>query len=502
MSGEAVSNGQWTIRHSPSGIFLRQLNDEYALRGFRANPFGILDASCRAIFSSATSTYVTLFSAKDSAGLFPRLYFEWIYPHIDSGHWIRAGQRSAPVEYREQPILKASDNVPLGDVTCSFAVDAHYAWRMTGESGFCFLNNRIDGLSGTLDVGILKQGTWYRDPSVCPVCPLDPANTSSAIGYQALAGLGYDVAGLRYKFPPGKALPIDAGPHLRFRPPWWPETSATLTIACVGDSLTSSWPCGTTAATEAYPSLLQAYLAQVGVQASVSNYGIGGAVMWRGSPGLTGNGPVNYQNLGTSGAIANDPRWYGNAKQPQFDLVIIWLGTNDVGHLAPRLNQSTDAGLYTQQLMEDFERIMRFRAAGHYLLVKIDGPRAGAGARACRDDRGNIDLATCPRSQENAVACVNGAMLALEQKYHNVHVAEVDYSTDRCVGGEVSVPGPGTEYTHFGTYEGVAKSIFGRIMCHAVFHRPTGDLRWVGAVPNAKMGDTVLPTLTTLAAAR
>jgi hypothetical protein len=93
-------------------------------------------------------------------------------------------------------------------------------------------------------------------------------------------------------------------------------------------------------------------------------------------------------------------------------------------------------------------------------------------------------------------------MLALEQKYHNVHVAEVDYSTGRCVGGEVSVPGPGTEYTHFGTYEGVAKSIFGRIMCHAVFHRPTGDLRWVGAVPNAKRGDNVLPTLTTLAAAR
>ena len=49
-----------------------------------------------------------------------------------------------------------------------------------------------------------------------------------------------------------------------------------------------------------------------------------------------------------------------------------------------------------------------------------------------------------------------------------------------------------SSHLHFGKNEGVAKSIFGRIMCHAVFNRPTGDLRWVGAIPNAKTSATRL----------
>ena len=134
---------------------------------------------------------------------------------------------------------------------------------------------------------------------------------------------------------------------------------------------------------------------------------------------------------------------------------------------------------------------MRYRKASHYLLVKIDGARAPACGGGQYDGTLDMSRAGCSRGwgadprYDLAVQCINNAILRLEQTYHNVHVAEIDYSKERCPGGEQGMGGP---YLHFGKNEGVAKSIFGRIMCHAVFHRPTGDLRWVGAVPNAKTG--------------
>jgi hypothetical protein len=342
--------------------------------------------------------------------------------------------------------------------------------------------------------------------------------------------------GVRSRGPPLQ-VPAGQGPSHRrrappaVRPPWWPETSTTFTIACIGDSLTESISCGKCAesvfnpanqkqecskyedAALSYPKLLERYLGDVGIQASVTNYGISGAFVWRGSPSAISTYPaaaLNYHygltQQQTTGPYDN-AHWYGKS-QGDLDLAIIWLGTNDAVYVS---NAGPEMGWeqLKTQLMEDFTTVMQHRKARHYLLIKIDGTRYKNNVNNvdCRDNEGAIDLAACPLSGgapsvEAAVRLVNDAILALEQKYHNVHVAEIDYSKERCIGGETAENIQGPFYLHFGKNEGVAKSIFDRIMCHAVFHRPTGDLRWVGAVPNAKRGDVVLPTLTTLAAAR
>jgi hypothetical protein len=118
-------------------------------------------------------------------------------------------------------------------------------------------------------------------------------------------------------------------------------------------------------------------------------------------------------------------------------------------------------------------------------LVKVDGkrnctwpagpqgalPRGPDGAIACNLEDG-----------QNATDIVNETLLELEQKYHNVHVADIDYAVDRC-----REPDMAGAYVHFASNEGIARSLFGRIMCHAVFHRDTGDVRWVGAIPNVKL---------------
>jgi hypothetical protein len=222
---------------------------------------------------------------------------------------------------------------------------------------------------------------------------------------------------------------------------------------------------------------------EVGIRASVSNFGISGSRMWSGSE----NSPVvvNYQTEMRQEKTTNT-KWFGNL-QGTCDLMIIWLGTNDTWFV-----KNTDQ----TQVEGDFERIMRYRKANHYLLVEIDGFRMKA---PCPESpSGTIKDETCKRDDqiEKAAECINKAIAALEQKYSNVHVASIDFMNDRCPGGEIG-GGDQKYYGHFASNEGIAKSIFGRIMCHAIFHRETGDLRWVGAEPNKKRNKS-LPSLQSL----
>jgi hypothetical protein len=180
----------------------------------------------------------------------------------------------------------------------------------------------------------------------------------------------------------------------------------------------------------------------------------------------------------------DNPFWFGNL-QGTYDLMIIWLGTNDTWFV-----KNTDQ----TQVEGDFEKIMRYSRANHYLLVEIDGFRRKA---PCPESpTGTINDETCKRDDqyEKAAECINKAIAALEQKYSNVHVASIDFMKDRCPGGETSSVVGDKFYVHFESYDGIARSIFGRIMCHAIFHRETGDLRWVGAEPNKKLNKT-LPSL-------
>jgi hypothetical protein len=213
------------------------------------------------------------------------------------------------------------------------------------------------------------------------------------------------------------------------------------------------------------------------------------------------DGSVNYQRAirDPTDQVNADGKWYGKANG-DIDLMVIWLGTNDADTVGGKIgaNQASAAAIQSR-LEAEFKTIMEYRRASHYLLVKIDGMRHNSTekARPCvGSENGTIRTETCQRDAVNnaGVACINAAIEALEQTYHNVHVAEVDFTVERCPGGETPQASPPV-YLHFGRNDSVAMSIFGRIMCHAVFNRDTGDLRWVGAVPTAKKGDVELPKL-------
>ncbi|NDC40879.1 MAG: SGNH/GDSL hydrolase family protein, partial [Chitinophagia bacterium] len=276
-----------------------------------------------------------------------------------------------------------------------------------------------------------------------------------------------------------------------FRPPWWSSQNKEFTIACVGDSLTFGFPCSS-GSPDPYPTLLKNYLKDVGIPARVENFGMSGARMWSGSTDSTG-GVVNYQTEMTNQTklTENNNFWFGKSPGP-YDLMIVWLGTNDTWFV-----KNTDQ----TQVEGDFVKIMKHRQASHYLLVKIDGFRRnqlsqGFKAPCPESPPGTINDETCKRDDqiEKAAECINKAIAALEQKYKNVHVASIDFMKDRCPGGESSQL-EDKFYAHFSSYDGIARSIFGRIMCHAIFHRETGDLRWVGAEPNPKTSTTPLPNL-------
>jgi lysophospholipase L1-like esterase len=535
--GTPIANGGATLTHAAVGMEIQANGSTYSLLGFRMSPMNM--ATKRAMFKDTGGKYVEFdFSYTGGNGTTPGLYNEWFVPHIDTGHWLitdpthyqssnildksmiermAPALRSAVKNGLKCPALAQSFPESFPDsVVSSFAVDAHYATKeQAGSYGFKQFNSRIDGIHGALNataaVGPYSKD-WSRDPSKLQVCSWDPALTEGAVDITDTRLLAYDVSRLQSTY--WRDTVIDIGdfpnfnnnPHLRFRPPWWPETSSTFKIACVGDSLTESFPCGPIPAPTPYPKLLGEYLTRVGITADVANYGISGAFVWRGSPSPPATpGALNY-NYGITQRQRTGPYdnkgWYG-ASQGDLDLAIIWLGTNDAAVVSNAMGAGKGWEDLKKELMADFVTVMQHRRAKHYLLIKIDGMRYKNNVNnqlnvECRDNEGAVDLAACPlsggaQSIEAAVRLVNDAILSLEQTYHNVHVAEVDYRNERCRGGESADRVPSPYYLHFGKNEGVAKSIFGRIMCHAVFNRPTGDLRWVGAIPNAKTSATRLP---------
>ena len=311
---------------------------------------------------------------------------------------------------------------------------------------------------------------------------------------------------MRAKFPsPTKTLNhlyFDNGayrtnPHFRFEPAWFKGTQ-NPSILCIGDSLTDlRFPtvaeCDPNVASvppPAYSEVLRGYLAEVGIAADITNVGFVGAFIWNKSP----NSPFNWTNSTYPPA--------GRAPIPlssSHTLAIIWIGTNDLAYINNRQVPGTE-GLMTEaairaDLKWDFVALMRKYKAAHYLLVKVDGARGPD----CPNTGGRIDLEKCPRfitgpylsgpgvvKQVSPAETVNETLLELEQAYLNVHVAEIDYGIERCPSVEKNLSGNFGGYIHFNRKEGIAKSIFGRIMCHAIFHRESGDLRWVGAEPNTK----------------
>jgi hypothetical protein len=511
MTGASVTVGAFTLAHSYAQTVIPLNNfhvgttcmtlttsaGRYELRGFRANPLAILDASLKAVFVSVSAQqnpvyHVVEFSVRDEKGTttIPRLYGEWLLPHIDTGHWIRS-ENGEPMRYTsEKPILSFAENVRLGgrdefprSVTCSFAVDAHYAWgpdrperperaeRPAGQVGFEHFNNRIDGLFGSLTLTELQKlkptGTgrsWSRDGRFCQVCPWAEHNQGAQISKEKLEALGYPVEMLRNNFPEGTALTSHlnpANPHLRFRPLWWPETSPAFKIACVGDS-----SCGGPRQ-RPYPAILLQLLTEVGITADVRNCEIAGSALLPTTP-VVGDA-VNFSNAIDGIDVSTSPSWYGNrvATNETLDLAIIWIGTSDLPTLGAAMGDSFSAG---KMVTDAFVRVMKYRAARNYLLVEIDGP-------ACPKTIGPEYCAPT----KNARDLINETVNTLEQMSHNVHVASIDFSKSRCA-----------DHTAPPDDAAVALSIFGRIMCHAVFNRDTGDLRWVGAVPNAKIAPAKL----------
>jgi lysophospholipase L1-like esterase len=404
----------------------------------------------------------------------PGVYAEWVVPHLDTGRWVTTGNEDAAGDL--PPLIPKAKTVSMdfyrGSVPASVVSSFAPAARYEGET----MEHRINGL----DENTVASKTGNNDRDGGYVRDADAQEK------------GYDLKELRDRYPHSKKTlnhiyfdgnAYKTNPHFRFRPPWWSIQNPQFRVACVGDSLTFGWPCSSESKPTPYPTLLENYLKEVGIHASVSNFGISGARMWSGSNNSPG--VVNYQTeMRQQTETKDNPFWFGNL-QGTYDLMIIWLGTNDTWFV-----KNTDQ----TQVEGDFEKIMRYSRANHYLLVEIDGFRRKA---PCPESpTGTINDETCKRDDqyEKAAECINKAIAALEQKYSNVHVASIDFMKDRCPGGETSSVVGDKFYVHFESYDGIARSIFGRIMCHAIFHRETGDLRWVGAEPNKKLNKT-LPSL-------
>jgi hypothetical protein len=470
----SVVSGQYKLKFVGSThvthINISSDSDSYDLAAIRPDKMDNLPSSqSTAVFvktgTAGTFAICTIEVTHSYSKMKPGVYAEWIVPHIDTGRWVTT--RNGDVLNLPTLIPKAN-TVSMdyrvaskpASVVSSFAPEARYKDEI--------MEHRINGLESNT----VASKTGNNDK--------EGGDVEDKDAYAS----GYNLDELRRSYPPSKRTlnhiyfddnEYKTNPHFRFRPPWWSKTSQNpqFRIACVGDSLTAGFPCSGFNPTP-YPKLLEGYLNDVGISASVEPFGISGSRMWSGSTKSTG--VVNYQTEMQQTETKNDPFWFGNL-QGTCDLMIIWLGTNDTWFV-----KNTDQ----TQVEGDFESIMRYRKANHYLLVEIDGFRMKA---PCPESPpGTINDETCKRDDqiEKAAECINNAIRNLEQKYNNVHVASIDFMNDRCPGGEIG-GNQSKYYGHFKSYDGIAKSIFGRIMCHAIFHRETGDLRWVGAEPNKKL---------------
>jgi hypothetical protein len=494
---DSVTNGEYKLTFAgPSGpsthvthIKISRSPESYDLAAIRPDKMdrGMSSYQSTAVFEktgSAGTIFVrcTLEVKHSSSTTRPGVYAEWVVPHIDTGRWVTTGNGDAS---QLPPLIPKTETVPMdyrgsepASVVSSFAPAARYdgepmEYRINGLD-----ENTVASKTGNND----KEGGYVRDAEA--------------------QEKGYDLGRLRDNYPPSKKTlnhiyfdgnAYKTNPHFRFRPPWWSSENPQFRIACVGDSLTEGWMCDWSGKLpnedpRTYPNLLRTYLADVGIPASVENFGISGAKMW--SKSQRSALVVNYQDAIDSTKPTSDTNWFGKA-QGTYDLMIIWLGTNDAAEIGNEIDKQGE-NIIQVQIQGDFEKIIRHRPAKHYLLVEIDGRRRNQNAIAqnlpCLESQpGNID-AKCEtdRNEKKGAECINKAIAALEQKYQNVHVASIDFMKERCPGGE-RPSGSSPFYIHFASNEGIAKSIFGRIMCHAIFHRETGDLRWVGAEPNKKL---------------
>ena len=508
-SVDSVTNGEYKLTFvGPVGpathvthIKISSGVESYDLAAIRPDNMdsGMSSYQSTAVFEktgSAGTIFVrcTLGVQHSSSTMRPGVYAEWVVPHLDTGRWITTGNEDAlgvlpPLIPKAKTVSMDYRGSKPASVVSSFAPAARY----DGET----MEHRINGL----DENTVASKTGNNDKDGGYVSDADAERQ------------GYDLKELRSSYQRYKKTlnhiyfdgnAYKTNPHFRFRPPWWSSQNPQFRIACVGDSLTEGWMCTWLGKLpkddpRTYPNLLRTYLADVGIPASVENFGISGAKMW--SKSERNELVVNYQDAIDDGTkLASNTNWFGNA-QDTYDLMIIWLGTNDAAEIGNEIDKQGE-NIIQVQIQGDFEKIIRYRPAKHYLLVEIDGRRRNQNAIAqnlpCLESQpGNID-ATCETdpNEKKGAECINKAIAALEQKYQNVHVASIDFMKERCHGGE-RPSGSSPFYIHFASNDGIARSIFGRIMCHAIFHRETGDLRWVGAEPNKKLNKS-LPNIFSL----
>jgi hypothetical protein len=509
-SVDSVTNGEYKLTFVGRATHVTHIKISYGVKSYdlaairpdnmHSMHSGMSSYQSTAVFEKTGSTGPIFVRCKlevkhSRSPMRPGVYAEWVVPHLDTGRWITTGNGDAS---QLPPLIPKAKTVSMGyrgsepaSVVSSFAPAARYE----GEP----MEYRINGL----DTGTVASKMDDTDARGGDVNITDAERQ------------GYDLGQLRGRYQQYKKTlnhiyfdgndgnAYKTNPHFRFRPPWWSSQNPQFRIACVGDSLTEGWMCTwldklPKEDPRTYPNLLRTYLADVGIPASVENFGISGAKMW--SKSKRYDLVVNYQDAIDDGTkLTSNTNWFGNA-QDTYDLMIIWLGTNDAAEIGDEIDKQGE-NIIQVQIQGDFEKIIRHRRAKHYLLVEIDGRRRNQNAITqnlpCLESQpGNID-ATCETdpNEKKGAECINKAIAALEQKYQNVHVASIDFMKDRCPGGERPDGSP-PFYIHFARNEGIAKSIFGRIMCHAIFHRETGDLRWVGAEPNKKLKS--LPSLQSL----
>jgi hypothetical protein len=460
------------------------------------------DPQCDAVWIATTGDFVRCkLEVTDDGDLVPGIYLEWAVPHIDTGRYVKDKEDKAranlPRTY--DPAAATAMNHGITHLFPSSVVASYAQASIVPKD---LILHRIDGATKYQEkISIIAP---YTGPTNSNGGGVEPTEVR-ALGYTgALSEIngrykGLDTMNIEY-FDGGR---YKINPHFRFIPPWF-EGSEAPSILCIGDSLTADdykvCPNEPGALNNPpYSELLKELLQEVGIRANVENIGFIGAVIWK-----TIDSYLDiYNSRNPNQQIAKPYNWSLDESTKSFSkiypyqLAIIWLGTNDLSYVSNNKLPDAPGGTLTEkqikeELTADFEGLMRKYRAKHYLLVKVDGPRQEVDVprQGCAiDASGTISLGTCDRyikGPYNGVTfldpanTVNNTLLDLEKKYSNVHVTDINYGIDRCPSERDS------GYIHFKKKDGIAKSIFGRIMCHAIFHRESGDLRWVGAVPATK----------------
>ena len=449
------------------------------------------DPHCDAVWiTTATKEFVRCkIEVTDAADLVPGIYLEWAVPHIDAGRYLK-DKASTNLPNTYDPSAATAMNHGIAGLFPSSVVASYAQGSIVPND---LILHRIDGATAYQGTHIIAPYTGPTNPNGGGVEPTEARKLGYTGALSAFNGRykGLDTMNIEY-FDGGR---YKINPHFRFIPPWF-EGSEAPSILCIGDSLTDEIPScsddmkgGDFAA---YSTLLQRLLHDVGITATVENIGNSGSTISRHSPKMepTDDIPKPPRSWNKDGRLATI--------KMEYTLAIIWLGTNDIVQLGTMAANTN--------IKEDFIKVMRDYKANHYLLVKVDGTRGSGGTSGSTDcsikptsaTTTQINLATCLHINENVkkgVEEINKTLEDLEKEYSNVHVAEIDFSQDRCPTADKPFNEGQQGYLHFLRKDSIAKSIFGRIMCHAIFHRESGDLRWVGAVPATKLDGAKFRTI-------